>query len=877
MAANVITDPAVIELANSLAPGDIPVKLRCATCSKLAFNAFKIPCCDQSICDKCQASLPDTCPVCMHSPLDPASCTPNKSLRLTVKAYLKSEEKKRAKESAPVKTAEVVPVGTPVLATPVEHASEAVDALVQISVPSSAAEDIPTVEAGAEHPAEQQPTANADRDEQPDLEAVHAQQEAVNEDDADAVPQEGVEEQTEGNAETQDNQNANWQPTQGLNSMQMGMPTAGFGNFTGMMGMPSMAMGMPNMFGGFGAMGMGDMSAMNMGMGMGNYGNWNGQQGFGGNFGFYPNGGYNQPYGNQMRQYANQGYNNRFRGQGPYRSRGRGFRGRGNFNQRFQNYDYQQEWNANGGYDANGGFDQANGQYQQGEQGYDQAGGSQNGVQNGNHEDQKGGEASVAPQESAEVPIDDEHAVNGEGAETFLVNAEGSQGGEMQNGSVNQHLEQVGQDMPDPPRQVSPPPLNAPTGPKAMLERRSRGASSVQPRQEERRGSTAVSETRSHGTYRDQHQLDVEMHEERSRASSRERKDRHDRRRSRSPRSEEDSVRRRERKRRHEDKYGDEYHRSSKSSRHGRSRSRTPEDDYDRRSSRHEKDKHRSTRSRRDRDDHESSRDRQKRKERSRYEDREDRGSDRDRERRRHDRHHDRDDEYGRRKHRSDEKHRSTANDDSDNEIHVHGRRDADSDADREKETMRISFADRVEGHKSRQREEEKSTRRSSNRGSDDLFKRIEATRRAKHTDRKQSTAAEEQADDVGFKIKGSRSRSDAAEQTQVPTGPKHRDREDHRERNRTVSGESKVEPPAAASVDAYAQDREAYRRVREEKEQKRRQSATVGKRGREDEFAPPTGPKADSRKRGRVRYEGDLDEERTRRVERDRESERWV
>lgn len=45
-----------------------------------------------------QSHLPDTCPVCSHSPLVAADCKPNKSLRLTIKAFLKSEEKKREKE-----------------------------------------------------------------------------------------------------------------------------------------------------------------------------------------------------------------------------------------------------------------------------------------------------------------------------------------------------------------------------------------------------------------------------------------------------------------------------------------------------------------------------------------------------------------------------------------------------------------------------------------------------------------------------------------------------------------------------------------------------------------------------------------------------------
>ena len=33
---------------------EIPVKLRCAACNRLAVNAFRMPCCDQSICEDCR-------------------------------------------------------------------------------------------------------------------------------------------------------------------------------------------------------------------------------------------------------------------------------------------------------------------------------------------------------------------------------------------------------------------------------------------------------------------------------------------------------------------------------------------------------------------------------------------------------------------------------------------------------------------------------------------------------------------------------------------------------------------------------------------------------------------------------------------------------
>src|ERR1700760_2913561 len=48
-----------------------------------------------------QSTLPTTCSVSQHTPIAADDCKPNKSLRLTVRAFLKSEERKREKEKAP--------------------------------------------------------------------------------------------------------------------------------------------------------------------------------------------------------------------------------------------------------------------------------------------------------------------------------------------------------------------------------------------------------------------------------------------------------------------------------------------------------------------------------------------------------------------------------------------------------------------------------------------------------------------------------------------------------------------------------------------------------------------------------------------------------
>ncbi|KAG8531445.1 uncharacterized protein KY384_003074 [Bacidia gigantensis] len=69
---------------------EIPIKLRCASCNKLAVEAVRLPCCDQNICADCQANkLETTCPICFHEPINAEDCRPNKALRQTIKIFLK--------------------------------------------------------------------------------------------------------------------------------------------------------------------------------------------------------------------------------------------------------------------------------------------------------------------------------------------------------------------------------------------------------------------------------------------------------------------------------------------------------------------------------------------------------------------------------------------------------------------------------------------------------------------------------------------------------------------------------------------------------------------------------------------------------------------
>jgi hypothetical protein len=96
-------------------------------------NAFRLPCCDQSICETCehhlsysaypvtdialgQSSLPSICPVCEHSPVASEDCKPHKSLRTTIKVFLRTEEKKR--EALRLKEAKDTPPATPIEPTP---------------------------------------------------------------------------------------------------------------------------------------------------------------------------------------------------------------------------------------------------------------------------------------------------------------------------------------------------------------------------------------------------------------------------------------------------------------------------------------------------------------------------------------------------------------------------------------------------------------------------------------------------------------------------------------------------------------------------------------------------------------------------------------
>lgn len=99
-----------------------------------------------------QTSLPESCPVCEHNPVSPDLCKPNKALRTTLKAFLRTEEKKREKDrpsTTPVVTTAPAPASNIPVETqgePAVPATKTTDAAV--SAETVPAESAATVTAG---------------------------------------------------------------------------------------------------------------------------------------------------------------------------------------------------------------------------------------------------------------------------------------------------------------------------------------------------------------------------------------------------------------------------------------------------------------------------------------------------------------------------------------------------------------------------------------------------------------------------------------------------------------------------------------------------------------------------------------------------------
>ncbi|KAF7554837.1 hypothetical protein G7046_g6704 [Stylonectria norvegica] len=385
------------ELISSLAPDDIPIKLRCAICSKLAINAFRLPCCEQAICETCQSNLPASCPVCEHSPLSAEDCNPNKSLRTTIRVFLRTAEKKREASRAKEEKESEPP-------TPIEAPRPSLPAaqvpIVQAPADVPPAGEVPTAEDASgpkeETAAESLPPANQDnvaqdttlvqQDDSAETRAELVEGGNGEQDDdrsnelAVVVKDEDGEQAGEGQ-ENYDSEaanggfpNMNFSGSGDFNQMQMmmamqnGMAPNSFGNFP-MMGMGMDPMTMQNMYmnGGFQGMGMNGMNGMGGfggGFGQGSNNNWNGSQswnfdqnnynqngpGMGtGDFGNFNSGfqtGYNQGNYGQMNNYRQQNTfgRGRGRGRGSYGGYARGgyqqFGGQGNYQDQGQMSQY---------------------------------------------------------------------------------------------------------------------------------------------------------------------------------------------------------------------------------------------------------------------------------------------------------------------------------------------------------------------------------------------------------------------------------------------------------------------------------------------------------------------------------------------------------
>lgn len=123
--------------------------------------------------DRCpgQQSLPESCPVCDHHPISSDLCKPNKALRTTLKAFLRTEEKKREKDR---------PSTTPTVATPVDGAANQTGAQ---TTTVSAGQD-----SGGPEPSAAAPSGDG-KTEEPSVDATPVEGPAENAGEVDGEPQ----------------------------------------------------------------------------------------------------------------------------------------------------------------------------------------------------------------------------------------------------------------------------------------------------------------------------------------------------------------------------------------------------------------------------------------------------------------------------------------------------------------------------------------------------------------------------------------------------------------------------------------------------------------------------------------------------------------
>ena len=130
-----------------------------------------------------QGNLPSSCPVCEHSPVTPDDCTPHKSLRTTIKVFLRTEEKKRGALLA--KVAKETPPETPVAEAPPAHIPEAVQ-------PESTENVTPTAN-GQEETAAQETEANTGGVQDDSFESNDSVEFILNHQDSQDIPQKSIE------------------------------------------------------------------------------------------------------------------------------------------------------------------------------------------------------------------------------------------------------------------------------------------------------------------------------------------------------------------------------------------------------------------------------------------------------------------------------------------------------------------------------------------------------------------------------------------------------------------------------------------------------------------------------------------------------------
>ncbi len=104
-----------------------------------------------------QSTLPSSCPVCEHTPVAAEDCKPNKSLRTTVKVFLRTAEKKR--EASRLKEEKSTPPATPVVAepAPAEVPAQVEKPVAEPVKEASAPEANGTATASADQPEEAPP------------------------------------------------------------------------------------------------------------------------------------------------------------------------------------------------------------------------------------------------------------------------------------------------------------------------------------------------------------------------------------------------------------------------------------------------------------------------------------------------------------------------------------------------------------------------------------------------------------------------------------------------------------------------------------------------------------------------------------------------